>query len=116
MIEYLEIDDTGKAIGGIYHLNPANALPDSWIEISDEASIGSIWDGSSWGDPVTLVSIYELRANRNRMLRDSDWTQFNDAPMTEEKKKEWAVYRQDLRDLPNDYTEIEHPIFPDKPL
>ena len=29
----------------------------------------------------------------------SDWTQANDSPLTDEKKAEWRVYRQALRDI-----------------
>jgi hypothetical protein len=38
---------------------------------------------------------------RDQKLLDSDWTQLNDSPLTEEKKEEWRVYRQELRDLPD---------------
>jgi hypothetical protein len=38
---------------------------------------------------------------RNSKLRDSDWTQIPDSPLTAEKKAEWAAYRQALRDIPN---------------
>ena len=47
---------------------------------------------------------FELRRIRNALLRDSDWTQFNDSPMSEEQKQAWVVYRQALRDLPNNST------------
>ena len=41
-----------------------------------------------------------LRDRRDMFLRDSDWTQFNDSPLSEAKKTAWATYRQELRDLP----------------
>ena len=40
-----------------------------------------------------------IRTERNRLLRISDWTQANDSPLTSEKKEEWKVYRQALRNL-----------------
>jgi hypothetical protein len=43
---------------------------------------------------------FELRKIRNVFLRESDWTQFTDAPLTDEQKQAWATYRQALRDLP----------------
>ena len=43
---------------------------------------------------------FELRRIRNVLLRDSDWTQFNDSPLTDQQKQAWATYRQALRDLP----------------
>ena len=41
-----------------------------------------------------------FRLERNRRLSESDWTQSSDSPLSEDKKKEWATYRQALRDLP----------------
>ena len=38
---------------------------------------------------------------RNSLLAVSDWTQIADNQLTDEKKEEWKVYRQKLRDLPN---------------
>jgi hypothetical protein len=39
------------------------------------------------------------RATRNTLLADSDWTQMNDSPLTNEAKTAWATYRQELRDV-----------------
>jgi len=46
-----------------------------------------------------------LRAKRNKLLQQSDWTQGADSPLTAEKKAEWATYRQGLRDLLNTHNE-----------
>jgi hypothetical protein len=39
------------------------------------------------------------RKTRNDLLTDSDWTQMNDSPLTNEDKTAWATYRQELRDI-----------------
>ena len=39
------------------------------------------------------------RAQRNRMLLSSDWTQVPDSPLTNAEKAAWATYRQSLRDI-----------------
>ena len=39
------------------------------------------------------------RTTRNKLLADSDWTQMNDSPLSNEDKTAWATYRQELRDL-----------------
>jgi hypothetical protein len=39
----------------------------------------------------------QVRAQRDRLLADSDWTQILDAPVD---RTAWATYRQALRDLP----------------
>ena len=41
-----------------------------------------------------------LRGRRTALLKESDWTLMPDSPLSDEKKKEWATYRQSLRDLP----------------
>ena len=41
-----------------------------------------------------------FRLERNRRLAKCDWTQSSDSPLSSDKKKEWATYRQALRDLP----------------
>lgn len=41
-----------------------------------------------------------LRAQRDALLMQSDWTQGADAPLSAECVRAWAVYRRQLRDLP----------------
>ncbi len=41
-----------------------------------------------------------VRAERDKKLTASDWTQMADSPLASDKKTEWATYRQSLRDLP----------------
>ena len=40
-----------------------------------------------------------VRNDRFGKLKESDWTQMADSPLTAEKKAEWATYRQALRDI-----------------
>ena len=42
------------------------------------------------------------RATRNKLLDDTDWTQMNDSPLSNEDKTAWATYRNELRNLPDD--------------
>lgn len=43
-----------------------------------------------------------IRATRNQLLKDCDWTQIADCTITN--KAAWTTYRQALRDLPNTIT------------
>ena len=43
-----------------------------------------------------------IRAERDRLLANSDWTQGGDSPLTSAKKTSWATYRTKLRDVPKD--------------
>ena len=56
-----------------------------------------------------------LRHYRDTLLRESDWTQFTDSPLTDLKKTEWKTYRQSLRDLPATESDPENATFPTKP-
>ena len=47
----------------------------------------------------TTLEALMVRAERDARLRDSDWTQMADSPLTDSKKAEWATYRQSLRDI-----------------
>jgi len=41
-----------------------------------------------------------VRTQRTEKLRDCDWTQLDDTPMSNTQKADWAEYRQALRDVP----------------
>ena len=43
-----------------------------------------------------------IRAERDRLLTSTDWTQGADTPLGGSKKTEWATHRTLLRDLPSD--------------
>jgi hypothetical protein len=56
-----------------------------------------------------------IRAERDRLLSETDWTQNNDSPCTAIDKSQWKTYRQELRDIPKEqssakkYTDITWP-------
>lgn len=53
-----------------------------------------------WEDPRTPETEWPLvRAQRNALLKQSDWTQLPDVPLAT--KEAWATYRQALRDITN---------------
>lgn len=56
-----------------------------------------------------------IREKRNELLFASDWTQTLDAPLTAEKKAEWAAYRQQLRDLMANIEDPDLVVFPSQP-
>lgn len=53
-----------------------------------------------------------MRAVRNQLLKDSDWTQLPDSTCD---RKAWATYRQALRDFPDTWEEGPEADFPDTP-
>jgi hypothetical protein len=53
------------------------------------------------GAPITDDLIREnIRVRRDDFLKNSDWTQLADSPLSEADRSAWAAYRQELRDLP----------------
>jgi len=50
---------------------------------------------------MDAFNLSEVKNQRNQLLSQSDWTQLPDSPLTDEQKTAWAVYRQELRDLPS---------------
>lgn len=57
----------------------------------------------------------EVRVQRDFLLMQCDWTQLDDAPITNAKKLEWATYRQALRDIPEQTGFPWDVNFPQKP-
>jgi hypothetical protein len=40
-----------------------------------------------------------LREMRDVLLKESDWTQMTDCPLSEEVKNDWRIWRQEMRDI-----------------
>lgn len=53
-----------------------------------------------------------VRTKRNRLLLDSDWTQLNDSPVD---KILWSTYRNQLRDLPQNFSHPDLVVWPTPP-
>ena len=85
------------------------------IDAENGGEIGDLWDGRSFSKPPKDIPAEEAktRALRNDLLKDSDWTQINDSTAD---KAAWAIYRQALRDLPQQAgfpTTINWPVKPE---
>lgn len=50
-------------------------------------------------EPEEENAATSMRRHRAHLLKSSDWTQMPDSPLADEKKGEWAAYRQALRDI-----------------
>lgn len=59
-----------------------------------------------------LVASRSIRAERDKLLSKSDWTQLADAPVD---KTAWATYRQQLRDITGQDTFPTKVTWPTKP-
>lgn len=56
-----------------------------------------------------------VKIKRNKLLALCDWTQLADSPLNTEQKSEWAIYRQALRDIPQQGVEPENVTWPTQP-
>ncbi len=56
-----------------------------------------------------------IRSQRDSLLDDTDWTQLPDSPLTEQKKSEFATYRQSLRDITTTYATPSLVVWPTIP-
>ena len=59
-------------------------------------------DDSAKDARILATEWKRIRAERDRLLTNSDWTQGADSPLASGKKTEWATYRTKLRTLPED--------------
>ena len=65
-----------------------------------------------------MINWIAIKKKRDHLLLITDYTQLSDNSLTEEKKAEWRIYRQALRDLPQTYssaTSKSDIVWPTKP-
>lgn len=68
--------------------------------------------------PINIIknSQWEsVKSKRNKLISEVDWTQMDDSPLSQEKKDEFKLYRQKLRDIPQDFDDPFSVVFPIKP-
>ena len=70
------------------------------IQFTEEEELARDAEEKAWADGANDRLAAAHRATRNDLLAASDWTQFNDSPLTDEAKTSWASYRSSLRSLP----------------
>ena len=56
-----------------------------------------------------------VRAERNALLGASDWTQLGDATLGDHTAEEWRIYRQALKDVPQNYGRVSEVVWPETP-
>ncbi len=97
-------------------------FPDHELASDHNGDIGWIWTNNGWVDPslpteeerlAKLSS--ELRSKRNIRLDECDKYMVSDFPLSEEQRQAWVIYRQVLRDLPNQEGFPTEVVWPEKP-
>jgi hypothetical protein len=95
---------------GIFPVHQTSKPDRNWDEDIEE--INPTFDGEKWVQSWQKIKVdteerknrisdmlANVRSERNRLLSECDWTQLSDCSLSKAQKKEWAVYRQNLRDL-----------------
>ncbi|MBO9725164.1 MAG: phage tail assembly chaperone [Novosphingobium sp.] len=127
---YFSAATCGFYVDGINAAIPVDARPitdEQHIELLNAQAEGATIAADANGDPVAVPRapltdeqlLEALRAERNTLLAASDWSQFPDAPLTDDQRAAWRIYRQTLRDLPettSDLAAIEWPVPPTERL
>jgi hypothetical protein len=100
-------------------------LPDDVVEMSVEERSFYIDEINNKGNqlllvegvltlakPEAIVTWETIRLDRNSLLNASDYTQIPDFPGD---KEAWATYRQELRDVPQEFSDPKDVVWPTKP-
>jgi len=96
-------------------MKPKQALDRDFLITSDYSTTPLV--GKMKLDRETHDFVYmtwsEVKRNRGEILANSDW---RDLPSyAGDDQEEWRTYRQELRDLPQDYADVEDIVFPTEP-
>lgn len=89
-----------------FHINPEGKMYiQSWDESTGlpKPSVEQLL-AINLSDITKPMAMKRLISHRNILLSESDLYMISDYPMSEEKREECRIYRQALRDLPNNST------------
>ena len=89
------------------------SMEDNGTYIITMADASSLTQATVDADIASNGGYIELRATRDALLSQSDWTQMSDVTLGN--SAAWATYRQELRDLPANTVDPENPTWPTKP-
>jgi RecB family exonuclease len=83
------------------------------IESSNPADFGTDWAtvSAKVAELTAAEPLKALRAERNRLIAETDWWALSDVTMTAEQ----TAYRQALRDITDSYSSLDDVVWPTKP-
>jgi len=120
---YLAVNNNGLAVSGVWNSDSLIEEGLTLVLCGLDSNIGDTWDGTSWHGQ--LISVEEVRRVRDEKLSSTDWViqrhseevSDNAEPsLSPDKYSAWLSYRKDLRDITENYTPIDNPEYPTKPL
>lgn len=92
---------------------PLHALRLTGAVRNPDGALERVYTNVPYTEAEIAARFKELRDKRDRLLRESDFTQLSDIP--EATRTAWASYRQQLRDLPVSVVDPVSAVFPTPP-
>lgn len=87
----------------------------SWVDCTSDVQVGYSYDGSTFTSNAPTQTadekLADLRMERNRRLQDTDYLALSDNTMSDA----ITTYRQELRDITDNYTSLDDVVWPTKP-
>ena len=94
----VDMEINHERYGWIPYTAQPNDIEASCTEFYNKAMAGEFGEIAPYESPPLAEIEFNMRVIRNSLLVTSDWTQLPDVP--QKIKDSWAVYRQALRDVP----------------
>lgn len=88
---------------------------DPLYEEVSAAALDVVLDPEPVPQTETMNTWAQVRQERNLLLTLSDWTQLPDVNLTTELKGSWASYRQQLRDITEQFDDPGKVVWPTPP-
>jgi len=82
----------------------------NWLDGSEKPSVSEL--EAAWHAVHDELAWDSIRLERDSLLAACDWTQVADAPVD---GAAWAAYRQQLRDIPQDFDSPDDVVWPEQP-
>ena len=89
-----------------------------WSEANEELAKREAYNGEYTieEEPEPPMTAEEVRAKRDRLLAETDWTQVLDAPISTKCREEFRVYHQELRDVTEQEGFPTNIVWPEMPV
>lgn len=123
MKKYLIVDPINASEVKIVFMS--GQVPSSYIQLLDDrvecmddlVKSGNVYnyDASRKVARLAVEEVVKIKAKRDILLKECDFTQLGDAPLSSLEKQAWRDYRQELRDLPSTITDPYAVVWPTKP-
>jgi hypothetical protein len=124
---FIKVDQLGNILGHDYHQHD-----DFSVEVSEsilvdlnsgvykfkyvDGALVALSELEMKNHPVRIQNkLMEIRAKRDQLLSDCDFIMVSDSPVTDACKINFASYRQQLRDLPGQISDVDSFHWPTKP-